>query len=143
MVSLADFTTAWRNHSHSNFALFRSPMTDEEEFSARSQLKWDAGRRRMDIALSPPANGPRGPRQEPPRHVAINQSGRYPIARQLPASSGRTTSLPGRWRWCDHPWLCDARESKTHNILSVQWFTFQSTSTHNVHAPATTLNLSF
>ena len=40
-------------------------MTDKEEFAARSQLK-DAGRRRMDIALSPPANGPRGPRQEPP-----------------------------------------------------------------------------
>jgi hypothetical protein len=22
------------------------------------------------------------------------------------------TSLPGRWRWCDRPWLCDARKSK-------------------------------
>jgi hypothetical protein len=40
MISLADFTTEWRNHSHSNFALFRSAMTDEEEFAARSQLKW-------------------------------------------------------------------------------------------------------
>jgi hypothetical protein len=40
MISLADFTTEWRNHTHSNFALSRSPMTDEEEFSARSQLKW-------------------------------------------------------------------------------------------------------
>ena len=26
-------------------------MTDEEEFAARSQLKWDAARRRLDIAL--------------------------------------------------------------------------------------------
>src|SRR4029077_20260563 len=40
MILLAHFTTEWRNHSHSNFALFRSSMTDEEEFSARSQLKW-------------------------------------------------------------------------------------------------------
>ena len=48
-------------------------MTDEEEFSARSQLKWtrEGDEGRMDIALSPPANGPRGPRQEPPRHVAL------------------------------------------------------------------------
>src|SRR6516164_6492311 len=23
------------------------------------------------------------------------------------------TILPGRWRWCDRPWLCDVRESKT------------------------------
>src|SRR5262249_46143892 len=38
MISLDDFTTEWRNHSHSNFA----PMTDKEEFSARSQLKGDA-----------------------------------------------------------------------------------------------------
>jgi hypothetical protein len=21
-------------------------------------------------------------------------------------------SLPGRWRWCDRPWLCDAQKSK-------------------------------
>src|SRR5215467_5290532 len=26
--------------------------------------------------------------------------------------SGTSTSLPGRWRWCDRPWLCDAPESK-------------------------------
>jgi hypothetical protein len=40
MILKVDFTTEWRNHSHSNFALFRSSMTDEEEFSACSQLKW-------------------------------------------------------------------------------------------------------
>src|SRR6476660_2381937 len=40
MISLTDFTTEWRNHAHSNFALFRSSMTDEDEFAARSQLKW-------------------------------------------------------------------------------------------------------
>jgi hypothetical protein len=34
----------------------------------------DAGRRRMGIALSPPANGPRRARQRPSRHVAIYQS---------------------------------------------------------------------
>ena len=34
-------------------------MTDEEEFSARSQLKWTR-EENVDIALSPPANGPRG-----------------------------------------------------------------------------------
>jgi len=28
-------------------------------------------------------------------------------------SAGELTSLPGRWRWCDRPWLCDARESRT------------------------------
>jgi hypothetical protein len=39
MISKADFATEWRNHSHSNFTL-RSSMTDEEEFVARSQLKW-------------------------------------------------------------------------------------------------------
>ena len=27
------------------------------------------------------------------------------------------TSLPGRWRWCDRPWLCDARESKRASHL--------------------------
>jgi hypothetical protein len=40
MIPKVDFTTEWRNHSHSNFAPFRSSMTDEEEFAARSQLKW-------------------------------------------------------------------------------------------------------
>jgi hypothetical protein len=33
----------------SNFALFRSSMTDEEEFSAWLPAQMDAGRRRMDI----------------------------------------------------------------------------------------------
>ncbi len=41
-------------------------MTDEEEFAARSQLKWTRGRRRMDIALSPPANGPVVPEKDHP-----------------------------------------------------------------------------
>jgi hypothetical protein len=59
-------------------------MTDEEEFSARSQLTWTREGDGMDIALSPPANGPRGPRQEPPRHVAISQSGRYPKRHRQP-----------------------------------------------------------
>src|ERR1700722_19590554 len=38
----------------------------------------DAGRRRMDVTLSPPANGPRGARHGSPRHVAINQTRRHP-----------------------------------------------------------------
>jgi transposase len=32
---------------------------------------------------------------------------------ELPLTSGKRTSLPGRWRWCDRPRLCDARKSKT------------------------------
>jgi hypothetical protein len=28
------------------------------------------------------------------------------------ADQREPTSLPGRWRWCDRPWLCDAQESK-------------------------------
>ena len=52
----------------------RNSMTDEEELPAQM----DAGRGRMDITLSPPANGPRGPRQGPLRHVAISQSRRHP-----------------------------------------------------------------
>jgi hypothetical protein len=59
-------------------------MTDEEEFSARSQLKWTRGRRRLVITLSPPENGPRGPRQVPPRHVAISQSRRHPKRHRQP-----------------------------------------------------------
>ena len=59
-------------------------MTDEEEFCCPLPAQMDAGRRRMDIALSPPANGPRGPRQEPPRHVAISQSRRYPKRHRQP-----------------------------------------------------------
>ena len=31
----------------------------------------------------------------------------------LDAERDEITSLPGRWRWCDRPWLCDARESRT------------------------------
>ena len=49
-------------------------MTDKDEFAARSQLKWT----REGDTLSPPANGPRGPRQGPLRHVAISQSRRHP-----------------------------------------------------------------
>ena len=76
MISLADFTTEWRNHSHSNLH-FLDSMTDEEEFAARSQLKWtregDAWillyRRRRMAAWS---------RHGPPWHVAISQSRRHP-----------------------------------------------------------------
>ena len=32
---------------------------------------------------------------------------------EFPLTSGKRTSLPGRWRWCDRPRLCDARKSKT------------------------------
>ena len=39
MIRKVDFTTEWRNHPHSNFALFRGSMTNQEEFAARSQLK--------------------------------------------------------------------------------------------------------
>ena len=49
-------------------------MTDEEEFAARSQLKWTREGDAMDIALSPTANGPRCPRHGPPWHVAFSQS---------------------------------------------------------------------
>ena len=44
-------------------------MTDEEEFAARSQLN---GRGKATRG-SPPANGPRGPGQGPPRHGAFSQ----------------------------------------------------------------------
>ena len=47
-------------------------MTDEEEFCPLP-AQMDAGRRRMDITLSPPANGPRSARQGPRRHVVISQ----------------------------------------------------------------------
>jgi len=43
------------------------------------------------------------------RRLLINRRSRITI----PASRGKMTSLPGRWRWCDRPWLCDARKSKT------------------------------
>jgi hypothetical protein len=28
-------------------------------------------------------------------------------------------SLPGRWRWCDRPWLCDARKEQNalHTLI--------------------------
>ena len=53
-------------------------MTDDEEFLLPAPSSMGAGRRRLDIALSPPANGPRGPRQGPLWHVAISQSRRHP-----------------------------------------------------------------
>ena len=53
-------------------------MTDEEEFAARSQLKWTREGDEWILLLSPPANGPGGPRQGPFRHVAISQSRRHP-----------------------------------------------------------------
>src|SRR5262249_60740810 len=31
----------------------------------------------------------------------------------VPAEQRKPTSLPGRWRWCDRSWPCDARQSKT------------------------------
>jgi hypothetical protein len=31
---------------------------------------------------------------------------------RVPAYQRETTSLPGRWRWCDRPRLCDARRAK-------------------------------
>ena len=37
----------------------------------------DTGRRRMDMALSPAANGPRGPGQGLPGHVAISENRRH------------------------------------------------------------------
>jgi hypothetical protein len=40
MILKADFATERRSPSQSNFGIFRSVMTDEEEFAARSQLKW-------------------------------------------------------------------------------------------------------
>ena len=32
---------------------------------------------------------------------------------EFPPTRGKRTSLPGRWRWCDRPRLCDAQDSKT------------------------------
>jgi hypothetical protein len=32
---------------------------------------------------------------------------------RIPADQREPTSLPGRWRWCDRSWSCDAQESKT------------------------------
>src|ERR1700692_3865526 len=36
---------------------------------------------------------------------------------EFPPTSGKRTSLPGRWRWCDRPRLCDARKSKTRSTV--------------------------
>ena len=82
-------------------------MIDEEEFAARSQLKWTRDRRRMDIALSPPANGPRGARQGPPGHVAISQTRRHLKRRGQPELVQGCCTGPsregGRLRACKHP----------------------------------------
>jgi hypothetical protein len=48
-------------------------MTDEEEFAARSQLKWTREGDAWILLYRRPANGPRGPHRPPP-HVAISQS---------------------------------------------------------------------
>jgi hypothetical protein len=68
-------------------------MTDEEEFAARSRLKWT---REGDAWLSPPANGPRGPRQEPPRHVAISQSRRHPKRHGRMGCCKRPLKMPSK-----------------------------------------------
>ena len=89
-------------------------MTDQDEFAARSQLQMDAGRQRMDIALSPPANGPRGPRQGPLRHVAISQSRRHPKRHGQPELvQGCCTGSSregGRLRACKHPLKTPAKQ---------------------------------
>jgi transposase len=35
---------------------------------------------------------------------------------EFPPTRGKRTSLPGRWRWCDRPRLCDARKS-CHSVF--------------------------
>jgi hypothetical protein len=43
------------------------------------------------------------------RRLLINLHSR---TAEFPPTSGNQRPLPGRWRWCDRPWLCDAQESK-------------------------------
>src|SRR6476660_9010610 len=66
-----------------------------------------AGRRRVDIALSPPANGPRGSGQAPPRHVAISQSRRHPKQHRQPVLVQRyrdgASHKGGRMECCKRP----------------------------------------
>jgi hypothetical protein len=54
--------------------------------------------------------GSTAPNSDGQRRLPINLRSRA----TFPRVAGKTTSLPGRWRWCDRPWLCEARESKTH-----------------------------
>src|SRR5215471_7271752 len=38
--------------------------------------------------------------------------------RRIPADHRRDPrSLPGRWRWCDRPWLCDAQKASALHTL--------------------------
>ena len=81
MISLADITTEWRNHPHSNFAPVRS--SDKKSLLPAPSSN-GRGKGRMDIALSPPENGPRNPRHGSPRHVAISQNGLANGSNNLP-----------------------------------------------------------
>ena len=66
----------------------------------------DAGRGRLDIALSPPANGPRGPRPRMAGYVAINQgqrSQRYGQPELVQGCCSGSSREGGRLRACKHP----------------------------------------
>ena len=68
----------------------------------------------MDIALSPPENGPRNPRHGSPRHVAISQSRRHPKRHGQPELvQGCCTGSSregGRLRACKHPLKTPAKQ---------------------------------
>jgi hypothetical protein len=112
MISLADFTTEWRNHC--------SSILHSKEFHHRRRrvccplpAQMDAGRRRMDIALSPPANGSRGPRPRMAGHVAINQgqrSQRYGQPELVQGCCTGSSREGGRVRACKHPLKTPAKQ---------------------------------
>src|ERR1700733_13750501 len=60
----------------------------------------DTGRRRMDMALSPAANGPRGPGQGLPGHVAISENRRH-----LKRRGRRQANIMGAPRKLQRAWL--------------------------------------
>ena len=62
-------------------------MTDKESLLPAPSSN-GRGKRRVDIALSPTANGARGPRHRPPPHVAISQSRRHRSDRPTVLSTG-------------------------------------------------------
>ena len=66
---------------------FRSTVTDEEEFAARSQLKWTRESHAWILLYRGRRIGRVVPGQGPPRHVAISQSRQHPKRQHWTMSS--------------------------------------------------------
>jgi hypothetical protein len=81
-------------------------MTDEEEFAARWQFKWQ-----RDLPLPP--NGTRGPRHRPPPHVAISQSRRHPKRHGRPVQVQRYVMAQAvrevTWNAANEPQKCPVK----------------------------------